>query len=675
MKLMKVSILTCLLISGFYANSQYIKDYRREADRFYEKGDWQTAAINYEKYLTDKKGLGKESLDYSPYSVKAIEPAKASTNKPVVVPKDVSLKLINYRIAECYRNLDNYKAAEPWYAKVVKTDKASYPLSPYYHAVCLRALGQYAEAEAEFTNFLSGYTTNDDFSKKANAELKNLKFIIAQMKGKEQRLYVVNKMQDGINTTNHGQNTAPFISNKTLFFTSSRPDTVVVKKQKKPIYHNNIYAYKAGSNPEKTTLPAEEDMHQASASLTPDGKTIFFTRWAVKGDKIATIYKSTLGDNGNWSEPEKLGADINAVGFSSQQPSVTSDGKYLLYASNKTGGKGKFDIWYAPIEAGKIGASTNLGEPINSDEDEITPFYHIPSMQLVFASQGRVGMGGYDLFQSKGTIGGNWGEPKNLGYPVNSQKDEQYFYGGDDKFLLKDFYISSDRGSDCCLELYTANKLIKKWVTGKVVDKKTGEPVADASLSIVNDKGDKLPNVRTDANGNYFFETDPYNSLSANASKEKYEPSSQQITGDFNIDTLLRADWAITPIPPPPPVITEEKPLIVRFDYDSSNIAAEYAESLDSLAAMMARDVDMKVEIGGYTDQHGDEKYNLRLSLKRAEAAKKYLIDKYNTDATRLSVKGYGKCCPIEKEINDDGTENDEARRINRRLEFKMLKK
>jgi len=676
MKLMKFSILTCLLFSTIIAQAQYIKDYRREADRFYEAKDWQNAALNYEKFLTSKKGLGRDYIENNPYAVKATEPKKGTPTKPVEVPKNVSLKLINYRIAESYKNLDNYKLAEPWFAKVVASDKESYPLSPYYYGVCLRALAKYDEAQTQFSNFLESYKADDDFKKKATAELNNLKFIIAQTKGKEQKLFVVNKMQDGINTTEHGQNTAPFVSNGNLYFTSSRPDTIIVKKQKKAIHNNNLFSYKQGTAPAKAGLPIDEDMHQGSASFTPDGKTVYFTRWAIKGAKIASIYKSSITDNGTWGEPEKLGKDINVDGFSSQQPSITSDGKYLLYASNKTGGKGKFDLWYATLEDGKIGASVNFGEPVNSADDEITPFYHVPSKQLVFSSQGRVGMGGYDLFQAKGNVGGSFNEPKNLGYPVNSQKDEQYFYCGDEKFLLKNFYISSDRGSECCLELYTANKLIKKWITGRVVDQKTGQPVAGANLRITNDKGVVLPQVTTDNNGIYFVETDPYNSLIANATKDQYEPSKQSITGDFNIDTLKREDWALTPIPPPPPpVITEDKPLIVRFDYDSSNILPEYQESLDSLAAMMARDVDMKVEIGGYTDQHGDEKYNKALSQKRADAAKKYLVQKYNTDALRLTTKGYGKCCPIEKEVNEDGTENEQARKTNRRLEFKMAKK
>jgi len=677
MKLIKVSISTVLILASFIAQAQFVQDYRRNADNFFNKGDYKSAAQYYEKYLTDKKGPRGDNDEYNPYSVEATPDKKGPNAKPkpaAVAPKNVSIRLITNRIAECYRLLNDYKAAEPWYAKVV-ADKATYPLSPYYHAICLRALAKYQEAEAGFTSFLNDYKQDDAYRKNAKNELSNLKFIIAQMKSSQQKLFVVNKMPSDLNTTEHGQNTAPFVSNSTLYFTSSRPDTIVIKKQKIAKHNNDIYASKGGSKPEKAGLPTAKDVHQGSATFTPDGKTVFFSRWTSLSAKEAAIYKSSVGDNGTWSEPEKLGADINADGYASKEPSVTADGKYLLFASNKPGGKGKFDIWYVSLEGTKLGTATNVGEPVNTADDEVTPFYHIPSKELVFATEGRVGMGGFDLFETKGTIGGSWAEPKNLGYPVNSQKDEQYFFSNDDKFLLKNFYISSDRGSDCCLELYTANKLIKKWVGGKVVDKNTGEPIANASISVTNDKGQKLAPITTDNSGNYFFETDPYNSLNASAAKENYEPSKESITADFNIDTLARADWKLTPIPVIPPVITETKPLIVRFEFDSSNISTDFSVSLDSLAAMMARDKDMNVEIGGYTDQKGGEKYNLNLSKKRADAAKQYLIDKYGTDATRLTTKAYGKCCPIEKEVNDDGTDNAAARQTNRRLEFKWIKK
>lgn len=677
MKLIKISVLAVVALASQFASAQYVKDYRREADRYYEKGDWSSAALYYEKYLSDKKGPRGNNDDYNPYTVEGTAPKKGTPTKPVVVPKNVSLKLINYRIAECYRHLSNYKSAEPWFAKVVKTDKASYPLSPYYYGVCLRAMGKYEEAEKTFTAFLDEYKTDDTFSKSAKAELANLKFIIAQLKSKEQNLYRVNKMPDNINTTGHGQNTAPFVSNQKLYFTSSRPDTVIVKKAKVAQFQNKLYVAN-GNTAERVPFPLAKELHQGAFTFTPDGKTVYFEKWELKDleAKTAAIYSSTLGADGNWSEPVKLAGDVNTEGFASGQPMLTLDGKYLMYTSNKPGGQGGLDLWYAPVENGVVGKSVNFGTPINTASNEKSPFYHAPSKQLVFANEGRVGMGGYDLFSAKGSIGGSWSEPQNLGYPVNSQKNEEYFFNNDDKFLLKNFYISSDRGSDCCLELYSANKLIKKWVNGKVVNAKTGEPLSDVVINITDDKGNKIPTTRTDKDGNYFFESDPYNRLDANANKENFETSAQMITGDFNIDTLVRADWALTPIiPPPPPVITEDKPLIVRFDFNSSTINDEFKVSLDALADMMAKDTTMQVEIGGYTDHLGSETYNLELSQKRADAAKAYMIEKYKTDANRLSAKAYGECCPIEPETDDKGKDNKAARQLNRRLEFKMLKK
>ena len=674
MKLMKSILLLIFLSSITTVNAQYIKDYKREADKFYAAGDWQSAAIYYERFLTDKKGPGKINIDYNPYSVKPAPLKKGATQKPPMIPETDVLNSVTNRIAECYYNLNNFFNAEPWYAKV---DKTKYAIASYNHAVCLRALARYDAAETAFTEFLENYKVDDEYSKKAKDELKNLKFIVAQMKSNEQKLYVVKKMPQGINTTEHGQNTAPYVINNKLFFTSSRPDTLSVNMQKKVIHHNDLFTSNNGMTAEKLNLPSTDGMHQGSACFTANGKTAFFTRWPIKGTKIAAIYQSNLTDKG-WSEPLKLNSDINVEGFSSQQPSISTDGKYFLYASNKPGGKGKFDIWYAIINEDKIGSSINLGEPINSTDDETTPFYHAPSQQIVISSLGRIGMGGYDLFVSKGSFGSTWSEPKNLGYPINSQKDEQYFFSNDDKFLLRNFYMSSDRGSECCLELYAANKLIKKWVTGKVVNSKTGEPVENANISITNDAGVTLPNVSTDNKGIYFIESDPFNSLKGLATKEKYEPSNKDIVADFNIDTLSVNDWQITPIPPPPPpppVITEEKPLVVRFDFDSSNILDEYKESLDSLAAMMNRETNMYVEIGGYTDQKGGEKYNLNLSQRRADAAKVYLISKYSIDEKRLSTMGYGKCCPIETEIDANGNDKPEARAINRRLEFKLLLK
>lgn len=678
MKFTKISILAIVLFSFSIAQAQYVIDYRKKGDEAYERKDWQTAATNYENYLNKKKAPAVPSSEKNPYAVEPTPANKvAAKQTKSVPPTDVAVKLLNYRIAESYRQLFNYKAAEPWYAKVVAIDKASYPTAQYHYAVCLSALGKHNEAETQLKEFLENYKTDDELSRKAKTDLKNLQFVIAQMKSRERELYQVNKMQAGVNTTSHGQNTAPYVSNKTLYFTSSRPDTVSVKKTKKVQYKNRLFANdNAGTNP--ANFPSVIGVHQGAFTFTPDGKTTYFTRWA-EGDmdaKSAAIYKSTQNADGTWAEATKLGTDINAEGYTSKDPMLTADGKYLLFASTKPGGQGGFDIWYASVDGDKIGTSTNMGTPINTEANEISPFYHTPSMQLVFANKGRVGMGGYDLYSSKGSIGSSFGEPKDLGYPVNSIKNDQYFFSNDDKFLLRNFYLSSDRDNDCCLELFTANKLIKKWISGKVVDAKTGKPLSDV---VINSSADSkaLPQARTDANGNYMLMSDPYSSVSASAHKDGYEPSAQRFDNtDFNVDTLIRNDWALTPIPPPPPpVITDSTPLIVRFDFNRANILDEYKYSLDTLAAMMARDPNMVVEIGGHTDGFGSVSYNLNLGKERADSAKLFMVQTYGTDANRLITKAYGKCCPLVKETNADGSDNAEARSINRRLEFKMLKR
>lgn len=679
MKFKKISLLVAVAFASNISFSQYIKDYRLEADKYYNKGDWQTAASLYEKFLTEKKGPRGNNDDFNPYAVETTIPANSSKNgKPAEVPKKVSIKLINYRIAECYRQLNNFKKAEPWLEKVVSIDKASYPTSQYNYAICLRALQKFEEAEKQMSQFVEGYSSDDVIKKNAVNELANLKFINAQLKSNEQKLYVVNKMPDNINTTEHGSNTAPFVSNNNLYFTSSRVDTVVVGKKKKAKYQNKLFTIN-NNQAEKVNFPNPKDFHQGAFTFSADGKTTYFSRWELNDleAKTAKIYKSTQNADGSWTEPEKVIGDINVDGYISKQPMLTLDGKQLMYASNKPGGQGGFDIWVAPIEGDKIGTSKNIGTPVNTADNEITPFYHAPSKQLVFANEGRVGLGGYDLFSAKGDFENGFAEPKNLGYPVNSQKNDEYFFNNDDKFLLKNFYISSDRASECCLELFSANKVIKKWIKGKVVDSKTGAPLSDVVINITDEKGNKVPTTRTDKNGIYFFESNPYDYLNANANKENYETSATRITGDFNIDTLVRADWSLTPIPPPPPppIITEEKPLIVRFEFNKSEITKEFESYLDTLAAMMARDVDMRVEIGGHSDQIGTEKYNLVLSEKRANAAKAYMVEKYKTDAERLTTKGYGKCCPIEQEKDENGKDKPESRKLNRRLEFKLMKK
>jgi len=660
-----------LLLCTATANAQYVNDYKKSADKYYSKGDYFSAAAYYEKYLEQKKG--PKSASYEPYTIQGTSKDKKA-DKSVLTREDVV-----YRIAESYRQLHDYGKAEKWYADATRFDQQQFPLAKYWYGVSLRANGKYDEAEKSLEDFLKSYKQQDNYTEQVRIELADVKFIREQLKRKDTDLYKVNKSGGAINP--EGANYAAAYTNHSLVFTSTRKDTTVTDKKKSP-YINNLYqAADASGAVTKLSLPVAEGTEQGVASFTADGSKMYFTRWVkVNGVNMASIYVSQKKTTGEWSDPVKLNTQVNVDGYSSQQPYISADGSYLLFASNRPGGIGKFDIWYAPITNGDAGAAINAGNTINTKEDEQAPFYHQPSGTLVFASKGRTGMGGFDLYSSKGTTPAQWQAPVNLGYPVNSVKDDIYFTNKGGKQLLKDASISSDRSSACCLELFTVDKTYKKFVTGTVTDCKTNAPLDRASIVVKDNGGRTLSAQSTDANGRYLFEVSDYASLQQFiGEKTDYTNGSVNFTQPSNADadTVYNTVLCLVAIEKaPPPVVeapaAEPKEEYAYFEFAKYDLKPETQTLLDSLAALLKREKSLGVELIGYTDKMGTPELNQKLSQNRAEACKNYLV-KSGVEASRLKATGKGECCPIEPETTPDGKDNPEGRKANRRVEFKIM--
>src|SRR5690606_14725399 len=135
---------------------------------------------------------------------------------------------------------------------------------------------------------------------------------------------------------------------------------------------------------------------------------------------ITGIYLSRYTDQG-WSGPVKLNNYVNAGGSNAMQPFVTPDGKYLYFVSNRKGGVGGNDIWMSTMDdKGMPLNAVNMGNTINTEADENTPFYHQRSKRLIFSSKGYVGMGNFDLYESTDKGDGSWTIPRNMGSPYNS---------------------------------------------------------------------------------------------------------------------------------------------------------------------------------------------------------------------------------------------------------------
>jgi len=445
---MKKIFFTAALLGAVMAGkAQFAYNYLKAADYYFRNADYNSAAQYYEKYLAGNRSIVSNAV-YKPYNTQQV-----ASKKQVSVSSEHQAI---YKLAESYRLLHDYSKAVPWYAEALEFEKTEYPLAPYYYAVSLRALSRYDLAEKAFAYFLDTYQTDDKYRDDAKREQQNLHFIIIQLARPDLSLYTVEKGNTNLNP--EGANYAPvWMGDTLLLFTSTRPDNGAPKNH---VFTNRVYGAKfSGEVPDsisKLALAQPKSEEQGVITITPDGNTMFLTRW-VKNKKAAIYSSHKNGDT--WAEPVLLDSIVNATGFSAQQPFVTADGKRLLYASDRPGGEGGLDIWEAQLNGdGTPFFTKNLGPVVNTASNEQAPYYHSPSGLLVFSTDGRIGMGGYDFFYTKDSAGG-YTTPVNFGYPVNSVKDDIYFTSkGSKDNILESVWMSSDRSASCCLELFTLKK-------------------------------------------------------------------------------------------------------------------------------------------------------------------------------------------------------------------------
>lgn len=443
-----LTVASLMLVANSYA--QYVLDYKKSADMYYAKADYYSAAVYYEKYL-EAKGGSATTLANEPYSITDKPSAKQRNNSSSANNKSD----IMIRLADSYRLIHDFGNAEKWYAEALKSGVANSSDSQYWYAVSLRANGKYAEAKQAFEQYLAAKETGRPFVEKAKSELANTQFAITQMARKEAKDFSVAKPSQ---LNGEGANYATSWSGNSLLFTSTRAGSETSGKDKPS--QNALYQTSETLNSiEKINIANQKGMEQGVASFNAQGDRLYLTRWIKNGeDKSASIYYSEKKE-GKWSDPKKLNEQVNIDGYSAQQPFVTTDGKYLIFSSDRPGGKGKFDLWYSELNAdGMPTNAINLGNAVNTAEDEQAPFYHQASNTLVFSSKGKVGLGGFDFFTSEGSLANGWKVSENMGYPLNSSKDDLYFSNKADADLLKNAFISSDRTSQCCLELFAVTK-------------------------------------------------------------------------------------------------------------------------------------------------------------------------------------------------------------------------
>jgi OmpA-OmpF porin, OOP family len=631
-----------------------------QAEQYFAKGDYYTAAKLYEQYLAPSS----QQIVQANFPLNS---KKRRTETGSGAGKGVGKNDILFRKAESYRLANYMNEAIASFKEVGEKEPMKYNHAWYWKAVCERALGKYADAEESISKYQSNAMGNDPYKNAAEKELATIRFIRSELSRPDSVMFTLKEVP--LQGTDKGSFAPAQLNGNRFVVTSTATDTAAAvganpnrNRLFYTTYNNGSFDY----SEEVQIEGANTQMQQGAATVTADGNHLFFTQWVKENNKTtAAVYHAAKTTNG-WGNVQAV-TTINKEGFSSKQPSVTADGKYLFFASNMQGGNGGFDIWYAPLNAdGTTGTPVNAGVAVNTEADEQSPFYHNSSSTLVFSSNGHPGMGGFDLFTSKGNVG-NWSAVENAGHPVNSSRDDVYFFAAEGAPLFTKAIFSSDRGSDCCLQNYTVTKAPKKErLTGVIRDVMDNNPVADATV-ILQDATGKTWKQTTDANGRYTFDLEGNGPYTLNITKKHYKEK----TAASQIETTNDKDWAVDILQNKDEFI--EKRVILRpetivtvyFDFDKHNIKTDAGITLDSVYNVLTQFPGAALQISGYTDMKGTEEYNKVLADKRARACKQYLVSK-GIDSNRISIESFGECCPLELEMID-GKDNPAGRAKNRR--------
>lgn len=410
------------------------------------------------------------------------------------------------------------------------------------------------------------------------------------------------------------------------------------------------YIYKEGiwSEPVSISSQINTERNEGTASISADGKTLVFTICNKPGNIGSCDLYISYFKNNDWTSPELLGPEVNSEAWDSQ-PSLTARGETLYFVSEREGGFGKQDIWMSRKVGDGWSPAVNLGESINTPEDDCSPFIYLDGKTLIYSTRGRVGLGGYDLFKSVQQAN-DWSAPENLGYPINNAFDQIGYCISADRWA---YFSSSDVGGRIFLQRFKVpdslvpevdlSDLINAY--GRVVDASTGE-LMSAKVYLVNE-GDTIERDVED-DGQVLLGDDEFSY--AIAIRKGYR-SSQLSRKDFLKDSTLR----LTPFRAGEDLL--EKP--IPFQFDSDVILEEAFPELNRVAQLLSDHPELEVEIRGYTDASGKETYNLGLSERRAKAVYQYLIEKLNI-SDKLSFKGYGESHPIDTRIGG----------LNRRVEI-----
>ncbi len=603
------------------------------------------------------------------------------------------------KLAQSYFLARDYENAAKYFLQAYEADSSGNMVDLYYAALNTKMQGNYKDAIAMFQRFTKIYKDKEDavkMKKWARLEIDGCNFAIKE--AKPDPFVKLTHFGNEINS-NYGD-MAPALDGDSLFFASIHSDTVLWIKpdrsdeKKENVLMKMYVSHMDGDNYSPAIqfkALSQEGKHISNPAFSEDGRRFFYTicdGGLLKPD--CQIYMSERKE-GEWQSGKPLNEDINLKGASNTQPYLAKVGgnEVLYFVSTRDGGKGGSDIWYSTMKKnGEFMPSKNAGSKINTDRDEVTPFFDPKTNTLFFSSNGWISMGGSDIFKSQADASGRYNtNPENMGAPFNSPCDDNYFrYGknSEDGYLVSNRPgIFSVRGKTCCFDIFGYKYDRRIWVAvkGHVIDDATKQNISGAAinLSLRSEnlkEGDVVINTDSSRGDEpYFFNLKTEKLYKVAATKEGYFASSQT----FSTQGVTKSDTLVVDIYLKK--MDKEKAYRLNniyYDFDKWDLRPESKATLDTLYNILMENPTIIIELSSHTDTRGSDEYNLNLSQKRAESCVNYLINERGIPKERIQPKGYGETktlddCSKYTECPMDQSGDCPCHQLNRRTEFRII--
>ncbi|MFM7234941.1 MAG: OmpA family protein [Flavobacteriales bacterium] len=622
--------------------------------------------------IKDKKAI--KSFEEALASYDQFDYAKALEILEKLVVEKPDFIEAQLMLAQLYDDRGNTEKAIDPLKKALAINEQFYPAAWMMLAECYFALGNYEEAEKSISKFIP--LPKNDLKQEKRSQLILSSCIFAKSALQHPVPFEPINLGPGVNTANNEYYPCITADEQTLLFTRLLDDPQTAGRKQEDFYISKRSDKQWGEA--SAVREINTNKNEGAPTLSADGQMLIFTAcesadgsWGGNRQGLGScdLFYSMRTATG-WTEAENMGNSINSGTWESQ-PSFAANGRTLYFVRGKrtAGGIKEQDIYYSYLrETGEWAVPVKVPGRVNTIFEEESVMIHPDGHTLYFSSNGHSGMGGLDIFMSRLLPSGEWDTPINLGYPINTHKDEnsiQVTARGEIALFASDRF-----GGQGGLDLYQFNlparvqPSLVTYVAGIISDKLSYKKL-EARLELIDLESGKTitESYSNKGTGDYLLCIPAGKDYALNVSKEGYLFHSENFSlKNFSGYEPYRLDVQLQKLRPGASIVLNN----VFFETAKWELKPESMVELDRLVALLKANPEKKIEIGGHTDNVGSDDTNLTLSNNRAQSVVDYLIKK-GIASTRLTAKGYGETQPV------DTNDTEAGRAKNRRTEFRVI--